>query len=170
MVCIILVCFKPSISKLPSNGLKHCVIGKIDCTSKDDLSQHKLGKKHKKNLEKLTQDHPSGSSNPAIELEKLTQVHPSGSSSPAIGPQQEQNDEGKSIGGHKKKRKNETPEDLERKKKKLIECGTVADAVRTCDICNVVCNNESVYKYHLAGKKHVAMVKKASDLGQGNGS
>ena len=30
----------------------------------------------------------------------------------------------------------------------------------TCSICNVVCNCETVFNYHLAGQKHAAMVKK----------
>ncbi|XP_061365964.1 uncharacterized protein LOC133309223 [Gastrolobium bilobum] len=136
----------------------YCEVCKIDCTSKDVLDQHKLGKKHKKNLEKLR------------ESLKPTQVHPSGSSNPVIGPQVH-NDKSKSDSGQKSKRKTvETPEDLEKKKKKVLEGGAAAEAVRICAICNVVCNSETVYNYHLSGQKHAAMVKKASDHTRSNTS
>ncbi|KAK8486453.1 hypothetical protein V6N13_077249 [Hibiscus sabdariffa] len=49
---------------------------------------------------------------------------------------------------------------LQTKKRKLIESGTAAAAVMSCTFCNVVCNSQQVFKCHLAGKKHVAMVKK----------
>ena len=39
-----------------------------------------------------------------------------------------------------------------------MECGAAANAVRTCSICNVVSNTETVF--NLAGQKHAAMVKK----------
>ncbi|KAK8981739.1 hypothetical protein V6N11_028144 [Hibiscus sabdariffa] len=51
-------------------------------------------------------------------------------------------------------------DDLQTKKRKLIESGTAAAAVMSCTFCNVVCNSQQAFKYHLAGKKHVAMVKK----------
>ena len=41
-----------------------------------------------------------------------------------------------------------------------MEGGAAVDAVRTCAICNVVCNSETVFRYHLAGQKHAAMTKK----------
>lgn len=128
----------------------YCEVCKIDCTSKEVLDQHKLGKRHKKNLEKLR------------ESLKPPQVHPSGSSNPVIGPQL-QNDKSKSVSGNKSKRKLETPEDLEKKKKKVLEGGAAAEAVRICAVCNVVCNSETVYNFHLAGQKHAAMIKKASE-------
>ncbi|XP_027351907.1 uncharacterized protein LOC113862852 [Abrus precatorius] len=129
----------------------YCEVCKVDCTSKEVLDQHKLGKKHKKNLDKLR------------ESLKPTQVEPAGSSSPVIGPQLP-NEKSKSISGHKSKRKTvETAEDLEKKKKKVLDGGAAAEAVRICGICNVVCNSETVYNYHLAGQKHAAMLKKASN-------
>ena len=138
----------------------YCEVCKIDCTSKEVLDQHKLGKKHKKNVEKLR------------ELLRPPQVHPPvlGSSNPVIGPQL-QNDKSISASGNKSKRKTvETPEDLEKKKKKVLEGGAAAEAVRICAICNVVCNSQTVYNYHLAGQKHAAMMKKASEHTQSNAS
>ena len=56
-------------------------------------------------------------------------------------------------------------EDLETKKRKVLECGAAAGAVRSCTICNVVCNSQSVFNSHLAGQKHAAMVKKQAEAG-----
>ncbi|XP_057502418.1 uncharacterized protein LOC130786188 [Actinidia eriantha] len=50
--------------------------------------------------------------------------------------------------------------DLEAKRRKIMEGGAAADAVRLCTICNVVCNSELVYACHMAGKKHASMMKK----------
>ncbi|KAH1238416.1 hypothetical protein GmHk_08G023079 [Glycine max] len=135
-----------------------CEVCKIECTSKDVLDQHKLGKKHKKNVEKLR------------ESLTPTQVQPSVSSKPLIGPQLP-DDKSKSTSGNKSKRKKvETAEDLEKKKMKVLEGGAAASAVKICAICNVVCNSETVYNYHLAGQKHAAMLKKASGHMQSSAS
>lgn len=137
----------------------YCEVCKIECTGKEVLDQHKLGKKHKKNVEKLRES-----------LTPATQVQQSGPSNPVIGPQLP-NNKSKSSSGNKNKRKSiETAQDLEKKKKKVLEGGAAAEAVRTCTICNVVCNSETVYNYHLAGQKHAAMLKKVSDQTQTNAS
>ncbi|XP_054800678.1 uncharacterized protein LOC129304874 [Prosopis cineraria] len=137
----------------------YCEVCKIDCTSKDVLDQHKLGKKHKKNLEKLKE---------ALRPPQVP-VSPAASSNPVIGPQPAASNPVivpqavgvKSKSGGKGKRKAiETPEDLEKKKKKVLEGGAAAEAVKICTICNVVCNSETVFNYHLAGQKHAAMMKK----------
>lgn len=128
----------------------YCEVCKIECTGKEVLDQHKLGKKHKKNVEKLRG------------LLPRMLVQPARPSNPVIGPQLP-NDKNQSSSGNKNKRKSvETAEDLEKKKKKVLEGGAAAEAVRTCAICNVVCNSETVYNYHLAGQKHAAMLKKVS--------
>ncbi|XP_071693654.1 uncharacterized protein [Rutidosis leptorrhynchoides] len=51
-------------------------------------------------------------------------------------------------------------EDLEIKKQKVLQGGATSNDVRTCTLCNVVCNNPSVFFSHLAGKKHAAMMSK----------
>ncbi|CAJ1831556.1 unnamed protein product [Sphenostylis stenocarpa] len=128
----------------------YCEVCKIECTGKEVLDQHKLGKKHKKNLEKLR------------ESLKPTHFQPSGSTNPVIGPQL-QDDKSKLTTGNKTKRKKvETVADLEKKKKKVLDGGAAAEAVKICAICNVVCNSETVYNFHLTGQKHAAMLKKAS--------
>ncbi|XP_047165870.1 zinc finger RNA-binding protein [Vigna umbellata] len=130
----------------------YCEVCKIECTGKEVLDQHKLGKKHKRNLEKLR------------ESLKSTQVQPSGSSNPVIGPQLPDNKSKSTTSGNKIKRKKaETLEDLEKKKKKVLDGGAAAEAVKICAICNVVCNSETVYNFHLTGQKHAAMLKKAYD-------
>lgn len=158
----------------------HCEICNIDCNSKDVLDQHKLGKKHKKNLEKLKELNASASL-PATEL-KL----------PPIGPQPYPNQqnaaneltvpknvsavgslvttEPDSIVTVRKSRKKaacETPEGLELKRRKVVDGGAAVEAIRTCTLCNVVCNSDMVFKYHLAGQKHAAAMKKyaAASLG-----
>uniref|UniRef100_A0A2P2P6D0 Uncharacterized protein n=1 Tax=Rhizophora mucronata TaxID=61149 RepID=A0A2P2P6D0_RHIMU len=126
----------------------YCEVCKVDCNSKDVLDQHKLGKKHKKNLEKLQAVAAVGSS---VSV---------GSNNPIIGPQ-ENPDKGKAVSKPNSKRKAAQPlEDLETKKRKVLEGGAAAEAVRTCTICNVVCNSETVFSHHLAGQKHAAMLKK----------
>ncbi|KAK1306419.1 hypothetical protein QJS10_CPA10g01946 [Acorus calamus] len=60
----------------------------------------------------------------------------------------------------KKKRASAAVEDVETKKKKLLESGTSADTIRVCKLCNVVCNSEVVFDQHVMGLKHLAMVKK----------
>ncbi|KAK1274499.1 hypothetical protein QJS04_geneDACA008040 [Acorus gramineus] len=59
-----------------------------------------------------------------------------------------------------KKRASAAVEDMETKKKKLLESGTSADTIRVCEACNVVCNSEVVFDQHVMGMKHLAMVKK----------
>lgn len=138
--------------KKPQNKTKvvqsaYCEVCKVDCNSKDVLDQHKLGKKHRKNLEKL-QAAVAGSSDLA------------GSGNPVIGPQ-ENPCKGKTSYWHRGKKKAAEPlKDLESKRRKVVEGGAAAEAVRTCVICNVVCNSETVFKHHLAGQKHSAMLKK----------
>ncbi|KAK9272125.1 hypothetical protein L1049_002495 [Liquidambar formosana] len=126
----------------------YCEVCKVDCNSKDVLENHKLGKKHKKNLEKLQEAIAPAPSAAAV------------SKNPVIGPQ-ENPDKGKAVSGKRTRKKAaETLEDLETKKRKILEGGAAADAVKTCAVCNVVCNSETVFNYHLAGQKHAAMMKK----------
>ncbi|KAJ4961723.1 hypothetical protein NE237_021633 [Protea cynaroides] len=129
-----------------------CGICKIDCNSKDVLDKHKLGKKHKKNLEKLEESKKEASA-PAA---KNTMIGPK--QNPAA-------DKGKAVSLQEGKMKGAPSlgpgEDLETKRRKVMEGGAAADAVRVCTVCNVVCNSQTVFTYHLAGQKHITnMVKK----------
>ncbi|XP_021733940.1 zinc finger RNA-binding protein-like [Chenopodium quinoa] len=123
-----------------------CDVCKISCTSNDGLNMHLVGKKHQKNLRKLQNPNinpitpvstaaPQPSKNPTTAAAKM----------PVSKPQQV-----------KKKGLS-----METKKQNVLECGAAANAVRTCTICGVVCNSETVFNSHLAGQKHVAMVKQA---------
>lgn len=125
----------------------YCEVCKVDCNSDDILAQHKLGRRHKKNMEKLKD---TVAPVPTVEAS---------SDNPVIGPPENPN-KGKAVSGKKTKATAESLEDLETKRRRIVECGAAADAVRTCSICNVVCNSETVFNYHLAGQKHTAMVKK----------
>lgn len=47
---------------------------------------------------------------------------------------------------------------LETKKQKVIAGGAPPDSVRICTICNIVCNGDKVFAFHLAGEKHAFKV------------
>ncbi|KVI09083.1 Zinc finger, U1-type, partial [Cynara cardunculus var. scolymus] len=132
-----------------------CEICKIECNTKDVLYQHKLGKKHLKNLEKLNSVSSVATSS------FIPHVHPAVPSNPIIGPPENP----KLVNPVPKKKKAETPEDLEMKRRKVLEGGAAANAVRTCRICNVICNSDTVFRFHLAGQKHSFMLKKLQGAG-----
>lgn len=130
-----------------------CEICKVECNTKEVLDKHKMGKKHKKNEEKLT--------------ESITPPPPAASGvsiNPSIGPQENPASSGVQ---RTKKKASEPAEDLETKRRRLMEEGAASDAVRVCAICNVVCNSNMVFAYHNAGKKHAAMMVKQRVIGTG---
>ena len=51
-----------------------------------------------------------------------------------------------------------TGEDLDTKKRKLLNGSAAVDSVRVCTICNVTCNSLEVFNKHLAGKRHASQV------------
>lgn len=109
-----------------------------------------MGKKHLKNLEKLKTCLPSntGSSLPG----PMVAV-------PLIGPQE---NPCKSKARKNGKKGAESTEDLESKRRRVVEGGVSNESIRLCRICNVVCNSDTVYNDHLAGQKHAAKAEKAS--------
>ncbi|KAL5544576.1 hypothetical protein UlMin_008360 [Ulmus minor] len=127
-----------------------CEICKINCTSTDAYVSHLSGKKHQKNLEQLNKpnndsDATSSSNSPAV---------------PMIGPPENPGaNKGKNVDTPTPSKK-VVEVDLETKKRKVLEAGGTARAIRTCTICNVVCNSDTVLSYHLQGQKHKDMVKK----------
>jgi len=140
-------------TKQASKGLvafvhsSYCDVCKIDCKSQEVLSNHKLGRKHMKNLQKLQE---SITPKPANAPTKVVTTNANGSAN-----------QSKAV--NEQLQKNNCPaskEDLEMKKQKVLCGGAAADAVRVCTYCNVVCNSELVYNFHIAGKKHAAVVKK----------
>ncbi|KAB2609431.1 zinc finger protein 346-like [Pyrus ussuriensis x Pyrus communis] len=120
-----------------------CEVCKINCNSNDAYIAHLVGKKHKKNLEQLGKSKNDGSVAATNAIIGTTK-NPEAESSKAYQLQVPK-------------------EDLETKKKKVISGGAIASAVRTCTVCNVVCNSQTVFSSHLAGQKHVAMVKKQAE-------
>lgn len=162
-----------------------CEVCKVDCNSKDVLDQHKLGKKHLKNLQKLevatltihtpivaapssavivepptTIAAPPASIATSTSLPVPTPVPaPASTDAPFIGLQESSE---KPTPKSKKSRRKAAArtEDLETKRRKILEGGAAVTAVRACSICNVVCNSDKVYNYHIAGQKHAMMAKK----------
>lgn len=124
-----------------------CELCGIDCNTYDALRNHISGKKHQKKLE--ISEKPIGP-NPA----------------PAT-MQNSLKEEGKIVnvdGGKRKvKRVGNDDEDLETKKQKVLEGGAASGALRTCTVCNVVCNSPTVFISHLAGQKHAAMAVKQAE-------
>ncbi|ERM99927.1 uncharacterized protein LOC18427970 [Amborella trichopoda] len=140
-----------------------CAVCKIDCNSKDVLDKHKSGRKHQNKLKQL--EEMANNANKAPEKAPKEKVEPT----PQVGPKnptvktpeipapkvESQNAE------KKRKKKAAILEDVETKKKKVLDGGAAADAVRVCTLCGTVCNSETVFKFHLEGKRHAAQVKKA---------
>ncbi|XP_078442944.1 uncharacterized protein LOC144712524 isoform X2 [Wolffia australiana] len=125
----------------------YCEICRVECNSEDAFACHMSGRKHAKKLEKILEKYTPKNS-------KYLQKSPS--REPSVG-------DDVSVTPFSKPRKRPLSpidsQDLEAKKRRLLQDGAAADAVRVCALCNVVCNSEIVYKFHLAGQKHAAMVK-----------
>eukprot|EP00268_Persea_americana_P040440 TRINITY_DN4016_c0_g2_i1.p1 TRINITY_DN4016_c0_g2~~TRINITY_DN4016_c0_g2_i1.p1 ORF type:complete len:613 (+),score=151.65 TRINITY_DN4016_c0_g2_i1:162-2000(+) len=128
-----------------------CELCSISCTGQEVLDRHKFGKRHKKNLEKLE------------ELKNAAAVVKPDSLEAGTTENQPGEEAKTTERGAKRKKtasKSKTGEDLETKKQKLLECGITADLVKVCTICNVVCNSETVYSFHMSGQKHATQVRK----------
>ncbi|KAL9249175.1 Zinc finger protein 346-like protein [Drosera capensis] len=131
--------------------LRWCEVCNIKCNSPQNLESHKLGKKHKKNLVK--QKNPEGN---AITPTETLPVSGEPSNACSFNPQNLK---------RKTAPRSSTPEDLEYKKRKLLEDGIQADAIRICHICNAISHNEKRFIEHLAGQKHASRVLKAATAG-----
>lgn len=152
-----------------------CEICKVDCNNKSILDQHKLGKRHKKNLRKLVAENvsiltQSSSQTPAqapasaniLPAPTTLALPPSVSTASVIVVPIGNLDVVKPVSGQKARKKAAANEDLETKKRKMLEGGVAAKDVRMCTICNVVCNSEVAFTDHLAGQKHATMMKKSA--------
>lgn len=145
-------------------ALAWCDICKISCTSNDGLNIHLLGKKHQKNLQKL-QNLNSNTVTPAssaglLSIQKKKKIGGLPSTNPSTGVENTAAAQ-PSVPEPQQAKKKDQSKDIETKKRNVLECGASANAVRTCTICSVVCNSETVFNSHLAGQKHAAMVKQA---------
>ncbi|AQK65831.1 hypothetical protein Zm00014a_039404 [Zea mays] len=131
-----------------------CEVCKIQCDTLEVLLIHKQGKKHKKNLEKL-QD--SITRKPIIKP-------PSNVIGPSMPPVAVSNCVVPSVQPKKKSSSAATREDLEVKKRRVLEAGAAQGEVKICQVCNVVVNSQKVYEFHIAGQKHQALVRKQQPL------
>ena len=146
--------FKKAPKKIKIVQSAWCEVCKINCNSNDVYVTHLSGKKHQKNLEqlrKLSNDPSAASSSSGS----------TASTYPIIGPEENpEASKSKSIVDAAKPLKKATLEDMQAKRQKIMEAGTAEGAIRTCTICNVVCNSLTVFNFHLGGQKHKDMVKK----------
>ncbi|KAG6467431.1 hypothetical protein ZIOFF_074754 [Zingiber officinale] len=158
-----------SISKLTKKATKvqkrstkvvqsvYCEVCKIKCDTQQILMSHKQGKKHKKNMQKLQESITAKITNaPSIIAQDKV---------PVVDPDKEKPTA-------ERKRKNNTPataQDLEEKKRRVLECGADAAQLKICAICNVVVNSQKVYDFHISGQKHADMVKKREEKGSIHG-
>ncbi|XP_028753716.1 uncharacterized protein LOC114713271 [Neltuma alba] len=120
-----------------------CELCKISCNSRDVYMTHLAGRKHLRNLGLLSKSNNA--------LQRAT--------NPVVRPQERPNtceDEGIDS---QKPNKAAMVEDIEAKKRKLIKGGAAETDIRICTLCNVVCNSQTVFNFHLAGQKHAVMVK-----------
>ncbi|XVF11839.1 hypothetical protein REPUB_Repub08aG0061800 [Reevesia pubescens] len=136
-----------------------CDVCKINCNSNDVYANHLSGKKHLKNLENLEKS-KNGTYDPSsIDTRAATNLVIGAMENPAAN-----SSSGSNVQKLEKAALPEaSKEDLAVKKRKVMEGGASAAAVRVCTICNVVCNSQQVFKFHLTGQKHAAMVKKQAD-------
>ncbi|CAA7404198.1 unnamed protein product [Spirodela intermedia] len=125
----------------------YCEVCSVDCNSQEVLSNHKAGKRHRKNLEKLNEP-----------------LRPKPSKAPPEAPPQKESPAGEddkaAIESMKRRSAPVADQDLEVKKRRLLEEGTTVESMKVCTLCNIVCNSEIVYGYHIAGQKHSSMVRK----------
>ncbi|XP_008805103.2 zinc finger RNA-binding protein-like [Phoenix dactylifera] len=128
----------------------YCEVCKIECNTPEVLKTHKQGKKHKKKLQKLQ--------------ESITAKPTKAPTATVVRKETPDADKSK-AGGEKTKKKGApaTAEELEAKKRRVLEGGAAAEGVKVCSICNVVVNSQVVFEYHIAGQKHTAAVKKLQE-------
>lgn len=123
-----------------------CDFCKINCNSQDAYIKHIVGRKHQRNLDQLEK------------LKNPTTNVPSAARNAQIGPMEKVSQS-----------KAPSQEDLETKKQKVINGGAAAREVRTCTVCNVVCNSQIAFSSHLSGQKHAAMMMKQAVEARGSG-
>ncbi|XVF50026.1 hypothetical protein PTKIN_Ptkin04bG0062500 [Pterospermum kingtungense] len=142
------------------NQSRWCDVCKITCNSVDVYAKHVSGKKHLTNLEILEKSKNGTCDSSSIDTSTATNL--------IIGPVENAAGNNSSVvnlqNSEKSTAHSEAPkEDLETKKNKVIQGGAAASAIRVCTICNVVCNSQKVFIYHLTGQKHADMVKQQAD-------
>ncbi|KAL9259587.1 hypothetical protein AKJ16_DCAP00340 [Drosera capensis] len=143
-----------------------CEISNINCKNAKAVNSYKLGKKHQKNMTKRRNLIRKDSNNQEIsEKPKNSEIVTTASNSTMPINEARKDTQPTNVKGSKlirlKKRlsKIDTVEDLETKRRKVVQGGVPEEAIRTCYVCNVVCNSEKVFSSHLAGQRHAAVVQ-----------
>ncbi|XP_078178078.1 uncharacterized protein LOC144572391 isoform X3 [Carex rostrata] len=134
-----------------------CDICKITCNTQEMYNNHVSGKKHNKKINHTMGDRP-------IQFVPATSTSP-GTQTLATNDNDQEHVPASSQMEPKPKTKSKSlsKEDLETKKRKVLESGANGDAVKVCDLCNIVVNGPKVFEYHCKGQKHKSMVKKQAE-------
>lgn len=165
-----------------------CELCRVDCTSLEILEQHKNGKRHKKNLHRL--EEMKSSYEPAAEAQKDEKVIADSNAEVPETVQQDEGEKPENVltevGTDENKAENEQDDDGETKPwrqgmKRKMRGGRGGKRVKTfggpsrrapgppkpkvvipliCDLCNVKCDTKEVFDRHVAGKKHIAKLKR----------
>lgn len=134
-----------------------CEVCKIQCDTPEVLRIHKTGKKHKKNLERLQDSitpkpvKPPSTPNTVALAANMAPDPVTTSVTTSVMP---------AAQTKKKKSAAATPEELEVKRRRVLDAGAAQGEVKICTVCNVVVNSQKVYEFHIIGQKHKAMVQK----------
>ncbi|EEE50743.1 hypothetical protein OsJ_31066 [Oryza sativa Japonica Group] len=134
-----------------------CEVCKIQCDTPEVLRIHKTGKKHKKNLERLQDSitpkpvKPPSTPNTVALAANMAPDPVTTSVTTSVIP---------AAQTKKKKSAAATPEELEVKRRRVLDAGAAQGEVKICTVCNVVVNSQKVYEFHIIGQKHKAMVQK----------
>ncbi|GMH28902.1 hypothetical protein Nepgr_030745 [Nepenthes gracilis] len=136
-----------------------CDICNVECNSVEILEQHKTGKKHKKNLQKLEELKNGGNipseataSQSKTEAEQQTDVVATQQENSTANVPEEQNKR------PDMKRKMTSSHGAKRLRMEPWQPRIVVPLL--CDLCNIKCDTQEVFNRHLAGKKHIAKVKR----------
>ena len=125
-----------------------CEFCKINCNSRYSYTAHLSGKKHLKNMEKLSNPKVGVGSGATTTTTTTTAIGTS------IGSQEKPDSD-------KPKTKEVSVLDIETEKRKAVERGAAVDDIKMCTLCNVVCNSQANLNTHLSDHTHAAMVRKA---------
>ncbi|MCD7462895.1 hypothetical protein HAX54_049590 [Datura stramonium] len=133
-----------------TDEVRICLACNVVCNSETVFKTHLTGKKHIANITKQQKSAPASASGVPSEV----------SVNISIGPQEKPDIVNSGNGQDAMKKAAELIENLEIKTRKVLERGAATNEVRKCLVCKVVCNSETVFRLHLAGKKHIANMKK----------
>lgn len=117
-----------------------CELCRVDCTSKEILETHKNGKRHQKNLQRLQETEKE--EKPKMNYE-ATKADPDDERDRVVKRK------AKGGGGRGGKRQRPTGPATPKVVIPLM-----------CDLCNVKCDTQQVLDRHVAGKKHIAKLKR----------